>query len=142
MKIYSFPKLLLITVAEPPKAVYELYVDMTEQDSSAANHPDRIDDWLRGGDGGTLDGVYLQYQKAMMGLEGSKAMRNMASRYDVGIWGANPVPDDWDTFHALVSECHVSYVNTSLPRHFRRKMKKSKSANTLAMNGILASHVP
>ena len=140
MKIYSFPKLLLITVAEPPTAVYELYVDMTEQDSSAANHPDRIDDWLRGGDGGTLDGVYLQYQKAMMGLEGSKAMRSMASRYDVGIWGANPVPDDWDTFHALVSECHVSYVNTSLPRHFRRKMKKSQSANTLAMNGILASH--
>ena len=100
----------------------------------------KLDGWLRGGDGGTLDGVYIQYQKSMMGPEGSKAMRNLASRYDVGIWGANPVPDDWETFHALVTECHVSYVNSSLPKHFRRKMKRSMSANTLSMNGILASH--
>lgn len=69
-------------------------------------------------------------------------MRGLASRFDVGIWGANPVPDDWDTFHALVSECHVSYVNSSLPKHFRRKYKRSKSTNTLVMNGILLDPVP
>ena len=54
--------------------------------------------------------------------------------------GANRVPDDWEMFHALVTECHVSYVNSSLPKHFRRKMKRSMSANTLSMNGIMASH--
>lgn len=133
--IRSFPKLLLITVAETPKEEYELFVDITNPDKVA-----KLDGWLRGGDGGTLDGIYMQYQKAMRGPEGSKAMRNLASRYDVGIWGANPVPDDWGTFHALVTECHVSYVNTSLPKHFLRKMKRSMSANTLAMNGILATH--
>jgi len=89
--IKSFPKLLLITVAEAPKADYELFVDITKPEKVA-----ELDGWLRGGDGGTLDGVYMQYQKAMMGPEGSKTMRNLASRYDVGIWGANPVPDDWD----------------------------------------------
>mmetsp|Transcript_18664 Transcript_18664/g.34625 ORF Transcript_18664/g.34625 Transcript_18664/m.34625 type:complete len:649 (+) Transcript_18664:1216-3162(+) len=137
--IQNFPKLLLITVADAPKEEYELSVDITKPDKVA-----RLDGWLRGADGGTLDGVYMQYQKPMMGPEGSKAMRNLASRYDVGIWGANPVPDDWGTFHSLVSECHVSYVNTSLPKHFRRKMKRSMSANTLAMNDILAnrSHDP
>jgi hypothetical protein len=89
--IKSFPKLLLITVAEAPKADYELFVDITKPEKVA-----ELDGWLRGGDGGTLDGVYMQYQKAMMGPEGSKTMRNLTSRYDVGIWGANPVPDDWD----------------------------------------------
>eukprot|EP00585_Thalassiosira_rotula_P012941 CAMPEP_0196132160 /NCGR_PEP_ID=MMETSP0910-20130528/1887_1 /TAXON_ID=49265 /ORGANISM="Thalassiosira rotula, Strain GSO102" /LENGTH=970 /DNA_ID=CAMNT_0041391727 /DNA_START=51 /DNA_END=2963 /DNA_ORIENTATION=- len=132
--IQNFPKLLLITVADAPKEEYELCVDITKPDKVA-----RLDGWLRGPDGGALDGVYMQYQKPMMGPEGSKAMRNLASRYDVGIWGANPVPDDWGTFHTLVSECHVSYVNSSLPKHFRRKMKRSMSANTLAMNGILAN---
>jgi len=136
-QIQNFPKLLLITVADAPKEEYELSVDITKPDKVA-----RLDGWLRGADGGTLDGVYMQYQKPMMGPEGSKAMRNLASRYDVGIWGANPVPDDWGTFHTLVSECHVSYVNTSLPKHFRRKMKRSMSANTMAMNGILANRPP
>lgn len=132
-KIKSFPKLLLITVAETPKADYELFVDITKPEKGAK----QLDGWLRGGDGGTLDGVYMQFQKAMLGAEGSKAMRNLCSRYDVGIWGANPVPDDWGTFHSLVTECHVSFINSSLPKHFRRKMKRSMSANTLAMNGIL-----
>mmetsp|Transcript_29178 Transcript_29178/g.47885 ORF Transcript_29178/g.47885 Transcript_29178/m.47885 type:complete len:675 (-) Transcript_29178:426-2450(-) len=133
-QIKSFPKLLLITVAETPKADYELFMDITKPEKLA-----ELDGWLRGGDGGTLDGVYIQYQKSMMSPKGSKAMRNLAARYDVGIWGANPVPDDWGTFHTLVTECHVSYVNSSLPKHFRRKMKRSMSANTLAMNEILAS---
>ncbi|KAL7520804.1 hypothetical protein ACHAWX_005507 [Stephanocyclus meneghinianus] len=124
----KFPKLLLITVAHTPKTDYELHVDITD-----AEKMEKLDGWLRGGDGGTLDGVYMQFQKAMLEPEGSEAMRNLASRYDVGIWGANPVPDDWETFHRLVTECHVSYVNTGLPKHFRRKVRRSQSATNLAV---------
>lgn len=123
----NFPKLLLITVAHTPSSEYELQVDMTDQKQVA-----RLDSWLRGGDGGTLDGVYMQFQKQMFDPEGSETMRNLASRYNVGIWGANPVPDDWETFHRLVTECHVSQVNTGLPKHFRRKVKRSQSATNLA----------
>ena len=132
MSVRSFPKLLLITVADEPKKDYELHVDMTNPEKIT-----ELEGWLRGRDGGSLDGVYMQYQKPMLGIEGQNVMRNLASRYHVGIWGANPIPDDWNTFHSLVTECHVSYVNSSLPRHFRRKMKRSMSANTLAMNAIL-----
>jgi len=132
MSVRSFPKLLLITVADEPKKDYELHVDMTNPEKIT-----ELEGWLRGRDGGSLDGVYMQYQKPMLGIEGQNVMRNLASRYNVGIWGANPIPDDWNTFHSLVTECHVSYVNSSLPRHFRRKMKRSMSANTLAMNAIL-----
>jgi len=116
--IKSFPKLLLITVAEAPKADYELFVDITKPEKVA-----ELDGWLRGGDGGTLDGVYMQYQKAMMGPEGSKTMRNLASRYDVGIWGANPVPDDWDVstlwiyFESLVSDISASHLSLSFFIH-------------------------
>jgi len=132
VSVRSFPKLLLITVAHEPNKDYELYVDITNPEKII-----ELEGWLRGRDGGSLDGVYMQYQKNMLGIEGQNVMRNLASRYNVGIWGANPVPDDWSTFHSLVTECHVSYVNSSLPRHFRRKMKRSMSANTLAMNAIL-----
>ena len=137
MSVRSFPKLLLITVADEPKKDYvmcpdELHVDITNPDKIT-----ELEGWLRGRDGGSLDGVYMQYQKVMLGIEGQNIMRNLASRYNVGIWGANPVPDDWHTFHSLVTECHVSYVNSSLPRNFLRKMKRSMSANTLAMNAIL-----
>ena len=130
--VRSFPQLLLITTSDEPKKDYELHVDMTNPDKII-----ELEGWLRGRDGGSLDGVYMQYQKAMLGINGQNIMRNLASRYNVGIWGANPVPDDWNTFHSLVTECHVSYVNSSLPRHFRRKMTRSMSANTLAMNAIL-----
>lgn len=99
--VISFPKLLLITVAEAPKADYELFVDITKPEKVA-----ELDGWLRGGDGGTLDGVYMQYQKAMHGPEGSKTMRNLASRYDVGMWGANPVPDDWNV-SISISTCSI-----------------------------------
>jgi|EP00970_Alexandrium_tamarense_P010218 glycerophosphoryl diester phosphodiesterase len=129
-QIKSFPKLLLITVAETPKTDYELFVDI--------NNPkmlSKLDGWLRGGDGGMLDGVYMQFQKSMLETEGSEAMRTLASRYDVGIWGANPKPDDWETFHRLVTECHVSYVNSGLPKHFRKKVTRSMSATNIAALG-------
>jgi glycerophosphoryl diester phosphodiesterase len=160
--IKSFPKILLLTVddtREPDD--HHQFVDFTK--------PDKVAKLLRGGDGGSLDGVYMQYQKEMITPKGSKAMRNLAAMCHVGVWGTTP--DDWsvfchtcmrsyvlirslsthlvcffrchicrDTFHTLVNECHVSYVNTDLPRHFRRKMKRSISANSLAMNGILARH--
>jgi hypothetical protein len=129
--INSFPKLLLLTIddtREPDD--HHQFVDFTK--------PDKVAKLLRGGDGGSLDGVYMQYQKEMITPKGSKAMRNLAAMYHVGVWGT--APDDWGTFHTLVNECHVSYVNTDLPKHFRRKMKRSISANSLAMNGILARH--
>ena len=66
-------------------------------------------------------------------------LMRMLSDADVGVWGTEP--DEWDTFHTLVTECHVSYVNSSLPKNFLRKMKRSISANSLAMNGILSSHL-
>ena len=122
----NFPKLLLITVAQTPSSEYELQVDITNQKQVA-----RLDNWLKGGDGGMLDGVYMQYQKQMFESEGSETMRNLASRYNVGIWGANPIPDDWETFHRLVTECHVSQVNTGLPKNFRSKVKRSQSATNL-----------
>lgn len=127
--IKLFPKILLLSVndmREPDD--HHQFVDFTD--------PDKVTKLLRGGDGGSLDGIYMQYQKEMITSKGSKAMRNLAAMYDVGVWGTSP--DDWDTFHTLVNECHVSYVNTDLPRHFRRKMKRSISANSLVMNGILA----
>lgn len=49
--IKSFPKLLLITVAETPKEDYELFVDITRPEEVA-----KVDGWLKGGDGGSLDG--------------------------------------------------------------------------------------
>ena len=69
----TFPKLLLITVADTPKVDYELFVDFTQ--------PENVEKMLRGGDGGSLDGVYMQYQKEMIKPEFSKAMRSLASRY-------------------------------------------------------------
>jgi hypothetical protein len=69
----TFPKLLLITVAEAPKVDYQLFVDFTQ--------PENVEKLLRGGDGGSLDGVYMQYQKEMIRPEFSKAMRSLASRY-------------------------------------------------------------
>jgi hypothetical protein len=71
-------------------------------------------------------------------LPTSSSDEMFAVSIDVGVWGTEP--DEWDTFHTLVTECHVSYVNSSLPKHFLRKMKRSNSANSLAMNGILSSH--
>lgn len=129
--IKSFPKILLLTINDTrePDDNHQ-FVDFTK--------PDKVAKLLRGGDGGSLDGVYMQYQKEMITPKGSKAMRDLGALYHVGVWGTEP--DDWDTFHTLVNECHVSYVNTDLPKHFRRKMKRSISANSLAMNGILARH--
>ena len=111
--IKSFPKLLLITVAEAPKADYELFVDITKPEKIA-----ELDGWLRGRDGGNLDGVYMQFQKAMMGPEGSKTMRNLASVYDVGIWGANPKPDDWDVRNFLLLPFLFFYSVGLLHWHF------------------------
>ncbi|KAL7462621.1 hypothetical protein ACHAXS_003001 [Conticribra weissflogii] len=124
----SFPKLLLITVAEPPKQDYELHADITDP-----NLQSRLENWLRGRDGGSLDGVYMQFQKAMISEpEAAEAMRALASQFDLGIWGANPKPDDWETFHRLVTECHVSFVNTGLPKNFMRKVKRSASVGNIA----------
>ena len=72
-------------VAGIQKRKQAVCVNPIGSDYSKHSNVKTIDGWLRGADGGTLDGVYMQYQKPMMGPEGSKAMRNLASRYDVGI---------------------------------------------------------
>jgi hypothetical protein len=71
------PKLLLITVCETPKKECELEVDI--------NNLKRIDNWVRGGEAGDLDGVYMQFQKEMLEPEGIAAMSTLASKYDVGV---------------------------------------------------------
>jgi hypothetical protein len=87
--IKSFPKILLLTVddtREPDD--HHQFVDFTK--------PDKVAKLLRGGDGGSLDGVYMQFQKEMITPKGSKAMRNLAAMYHVGVWGTSP--DDWSVY--------------------------------------------
>lgn len=106
------PKLLLITGKACDNPHQECELQVSVKDLS------RVDNWLRGGASGPLDGVYLQYEPEMLTDEGSKEMRKLAARYDVGIWGANPKPDDFETFEKLICDCGVSFVNSSLPRKF------------------------
>jgi glycerophosphoryl diester phosphodiesterase len=117
-EIESFPKLLLLTVNHTEHRHHQ-FGDFTR--------PDAIAKLLRDGDGGSLDGVYLQYQEDMITPGGCKALRDLAARYYVGVWGSKDDPDDWDTFLTLVDEGHVSYVNSDLPRHFRRKKRNSEA---------------
>lgn len=109
------PELLLITgkISDNPQVECELQVSV--------NDVSPIDNWLHGGAAGSLDGVYMQFESEMLTDDGSRKMRELASKYDVGIWGANPKPDDFATFEHLVRECGVSYVNSSLPRKFMGK---------------------
>jgi hypothetical protein len=104
---------MLLTVSNKPKIPCELQVGV--EDLS------KVDQWLNREDG-SLDGVYLQYQTEMMQNEGTAALRELASRCAVGIWGkAGRDPDDYETFHHLVRKAGVSYVNTDFPKSFKKK---------------------
>jgi hypothetical protein len=110
----QFPKLMLLTVSDPPKKPCEMRVGV--------NDLSLVDSWLTKEDG-SLDGVYLQFQKEMLTESGAALMRELASRYTVGVWGHSGVdPDDWKTFDCLVTQCGCSYVNTDLPNHFRKEI--------------------
>ncbi len=86
----NMPKLMLLTVADPPHIPCELQVQYNELH--------RVDNWLNH-DTGTLDGVYLQYEKEMMTPEGAAYLRELSERFMVGIWGyADRDPDNFETF--------------------------------------------
>ena len=107
----SIPKLMLLTVSDPPNIPCELQVGI--EDLSP------IDGWLAS-DSGSLDGVYLQYQESMMTAEGAASLRQLGEKYAVGVWGySGKDPDDYATFRWLVEEGNVTYVNTDLPTHFK-----------------------
>lgn len=113
----QFPKLMLLTVNEPPSIPCELWVDVSDLSP--------IDGWLATSDG-SLDGVYLQYQSAMMESSGAQAVRNLSERedgrrYTVGVWGLNGRdPDDWETFQWFIRNCGMNYVNTGLQKDFKK----------------------
>jgi len=121
-----FPKLMLLTVAEKPKHPYELQVGV--EDLSP------VESWICPTDGPALDGVYLQYQPEMMEPDGAAALRRLSVErgFDVGIWTySKRGPDDYETFHHLVQECNVTYVNTDLPTNFRKDIKVLRKCGTL-----------
>jgi len=109
---WSMPKLMLLTVADPPKIACELQVGL--------NDFSPVHNWLTTNDG-SLDGVYLQFQKEMMTEEGARALRQLSERFLVGIWTYSGIdPDDFATFEWLVREGNCSFVNTDLPNSFRK----------------------
>ena len=88
---HSMPKLMLLTVADSPKAYCEMEVHTDELH--------RVDRWLTEEDG-ALDGVYLQFEKKMLTKEGAAYLRKLSERLTVGVWNyAERDPDDYDTFH-------------------------------------------
>jgi glycerophosphoryl diester phosphodiesterase len=104
-----YPKLMLLTVADPPRRPCELQVGI--EDTSP------IDGWIKG----SLDGVYMQFQQCMLEPDGAASLKKLSERYTVGIWGhAYKDPDDYETFSTLVQEGSVSFVNTDLPEFFRK----------------------
>lgn len=108
---HNMPQLMLLTVADPPSIPCELQVKHNELH--------RVDNWLTHEDG-SLDGVYLQYEKEMMTREGAAYLRELSMRHLVGIWQyAERDPDDFETFKWLVEEGGCSYVNSDLPKNFR-----------------------
>lgn len=116
----TFPKLMLLTVAESPKRACELQVSIKDLSP--------IDGWLHGADG-SLDGVYLQFEPAMMTPKGAASLQEMSRRFVIGTWShSGRDPDDWQTMDWLVSECKVRYVNTDLPYSFRKDVFVRKTS--------------
>ncbi len=94
----NMPKLMLLTVADPPSIPCELQVQYDELH--------RVDNWLEH-DNGSLDGVYLQYEKEMMTPEGAACLRQLSDRFMVGVWNyAERDPDNFETFEV----CYWSIV--------------------------------
>lgn len=113
------PKVMLVTVAEPPQQQCELWADVDDLS--------KVEGWLKH-EGDALDGVYLQFQPKMLQPEGAAALKEFSHKYAVGVWGLlGRDPDDYPTLQALVRDCGVSYYNTDLPRSFFKKMKRQLS---------------
>jgi glycerophosphoryl diester phosphodiesterase len=115
---FCMPKLMLLTVADPPNIACELKVKHDELH--------RVDHWLVN-DETSLDGVYLQFEKAMMTPDGAACLRQLSQRFLVGIWGyAEKDPDNFETFEWLVKQGNCSFVNSDLPKHFRKELLMKK----------------
>jgi hypothetical protein len=113
-KVVTMPKLMLLTVADPPKKPCELQVGVDDFSP--------IESWLTMSDG-SLDGVYLQFEKKTMTPEGVASLRRLSERCLVGIWSySGKDPDDFKTFEWLVREGNCTYVNTDLPTRFRKEI--------------------
>jgi len=98
----NMPKLMLLTVADPPNIPCELQVKHNELH--------RVDDWLVQNDG-CLDGVYLQYEKEMLTAEGAAHLRELSQRFMVGIWNyADKDPDDFEYFEVRLYHCEDAFV--------------------------------
>ena len=110
---FGVPKLMLLTVAEKPKIECELVVHVSDIL--------QVEQWLGGGDG-ALDGAYLQFEQEMLTKSGASSLRKLSDKgYSVGVWTYHGRdPDCWESFHHLVREGGVSYVNSDLPRGFRK----------------------
>ena len=114
----AMPKLMLLTVSDPPLRPCEMRVSV--QDLSAV-HSWLSTPTLEGVSFGSLDGVYLQFEHSMMTPEGAEKLRDFAKEKLVGIWGwSGRDPDDFQTFQWLVEECRCTFVNTDLPNHFKK----------------------
>lgn len=112
----TIPKIMLVTVAEPPQQKCELWADVDDLS--------KIEGWLRH-ENESLDGVYLQFQPKMLHPEGATALKAFARKYRVGIWGLlGRDPDDFVTMQTLVRECNIDYYNTDLPRNFFKTKRK------------------
>merc|ERR1711862_918628 len=78
-----------------------------------------VERWLTMRDG-ALDGVYLQYEKSMLTLEGAESLRQLSQKFMIGVWTYSGIdPDDYDTFKSLVQNGHCTFVNTDLPQNFK-----------------------
>ena len=109
------PQLLLLTVADPPNFLCEQRVSVADYSP--------VDIWLRGSDG-DLDGVYVQYEPAMLTEEGATALRELSDRWTVGVWQhAGRDPDDHKMASWLVNKGGCAFVNTDLPNNFRKGVR-------------------
>lgn len=118
----TMPRLMLLTVAAPPKRPCEQRVGLDDFSP--------LDSWLTMDDG-SLDGVYLQFEKNMMTEEGAAALRELSQRFAIGIWTYSGIdPDDYETFEWLVRKCNCTYVNTDIPNHFRREVSVRRSSTS------------
>jgi Glycerophosphoryl diester phosphodiesterase family len=106
----QLPKLMMLTVEGPPKTPCKLRVgihDLSPLESSMVSAD------------GTLDGVYLEYQPAMLEPEGLAILRKLSETYCVGVWNRGGEPDNYQIFRTLIHEGNVTFVNTDLPDTFR-----------------------
>ena len=66
-----------------------------------------------------LDGVCLEHETNMLALHGIEAMRNLAAKYQVGVWmRAEKHPNKLSNWRSLMHDCNVSYINTNFPPNF------------------------